>query len=79
VTVSGRNLGCAIAVFFGAKKSKAFTQGAGVKPCGSRSELRATAPAGHAGRSVPVEVTTWESYFTGTGDAPSSALFTYKG
>jgi hypothetical protein len=79
VTVRGRNLGCTLAVSFAAARSKTVSQGAGAKPCGSRTELKATSPAGRAGRSVPVKVTTWESYFTGTGDGPSSALFTYKG
>jgi hypothetical protein len=47
--------------------------------CGSTSELRAVSPPGKAGKSVPVTVTTWESYFTGTGDAPSQARFSYTG
>ena len=75
----GRNLGCALTVSFGSARSKTVTQGAGAKPCGSLTELKATSPAGRAGRSVPVKVSTWESYFTGTGDGPSGALFTYKG
>jgi len=79
VTVSGRNLGCTLTVSFGSARSKTVTQGAGAKPCGSLTELKATSPAGRAGRSVPVKVSTWESYFTGTGDGPSGALFTYKG
>jgi hypothetical protein len=77
VTVSGRNLGCALSVSFGAKRAKAIVPGTGPKPCGSRTELVATSPPGRAGHSVPVTVSTWETYFTGTGDAPSSATFTY--
>jgi hypothetical protein len=79
VTVSGHNLGCELSVSFGAARSKTVSPGAGAPPCGSRTELKATSPVSRAARSVPVKVTTWESYFTGTGDGPSSALFTYKG
>jgi hypothetical protein len=39
--------------------------------------VRAVSPPGTAGTKVPVTITTVESYFTGSGDAPSKALFTY--
>ena len=77
VTVSGRNLGCALSVSFGSKASKSITAGKGPRPCGSSTELKASSPKGRSGQSVPVTVQTWESYFTGGGDGPSSALFTY--
>ena len=34
-------------------------------------------PARRSRNKVPVTVTTVESYFTGSGDAPSNALFSY--
>jgi hypothetical protein len=39
--------------------------------------VTAVSPPGSPGRKVPVTVTTLESYFTGSGDAPTKALFTY--
>jgi Pro-kumamolisin, activation domain/IPT/TIG domain len=78
VKVIGRNLGCALSASFGAKRSKTILPGTGPKPCGSRTELIAMSPAGRAEHSVPVTLVTWESYFTGSGDAPSSASFTYE-
>jgi hypothetical protein len=36
-------------------------------------------PPGTAGTKVPVAVTTAESYFTGSGDGPTKALFAYTG
>jgi hypothetical protein len=77
VTVTGQNLGCALSVSFGAKASKSITAGKGPKPCGSPVELKAVSPTGKPNKSVPVTVETWQSYFTGGGDAPGSALFTY--
>jgi hypothetical protein len=79
VTIHGQNLGCPLAVAFGGKSAESFT---GVSPeltCGSTAKMRAVSPHGKAGKSVPVTVTTWESYFTNTGDAPSQARFTYSG
>ena len=75
VAIHGQNLGCPLAV-------RSATKGEVVRarPPGP-AEGR---PAGSSGiprrrrKSVPVTVTTWESYFTDTGDAPSTALFSYK-
>jgi hypothetical protein len=77
VKVTGRNLGCTLSVSFAGKRAKTISPGTGPAPCGSRTEVIATSPPGRASRSVPVTVRTWESYFTGSGDAPSSASFTY--
>jgi hypothetical protein len=45
--------------------------------CGSTTTVDATSPAGTAGTSVPVTVTTVESFFTGSGASKSTAKFTY--
>jgi hypothetical protein len=77
VKVSGQNLGCPLTVRFGGKRSKSVTEIPALLACGSTASLRAVSPHGKARKSVPVTVTTWESYFTSTGDAPSQARFTY--
>ena len=40
--------------------------------------MTAPSPPAGAGAKVTVTVTTLESYFTGGGEAPTKALFTYK-
>jgi hypothetical protein len=77
VTIHGQNLGCPLGVGFGGRAAQSFTEVPALLACGSSSEVRATSPAGTPGESVPVTVTTWESYFTQTRDAPSQARFTY--
>ena len=78
-TITGANLGCPIGVLFGSTPATAFRSVAtpGLD-CGSTEKLKATSPAGTSGSSVPVTVTTVESYFTGTGKSPTTATFTYK-
>jgi hypothetical protein len=78
VKIRGQNLGCPLAVAFGGKRAKSFAEVPALLACGSTVEVRAVSPAGKAGKSVPVTVTTWESYFTNTGDAPSQARFSYR-
>ncbi len=77
VAIHGENLGCRSRSRSGAE-AESFTP---VRHCS-----RAARPArwtrsrgGNAKTKVPVTVTTAESYFTGSGDAPSSALFAYTG
>jgi hypothetical protein len=77
VAVHGQNLGCPLAVAFGSKQAESFTPGQSLLACGSTTELKALSPPGEAGTKVPVTVMTAEGYFTGTGDAPSAARFTY--
>jgi len=77
VSVRGANLGCPLAVSFGGAQAQSFSGIEALTYCGSTSALQAVSPKGVAGTSVPVTVTTLESYFTGNGDAPSRALFTY--
>jgi hypothetical protein len=79
VTVHGQNLGCPLAVAFGPSEAESFSPEEALLACGSTTTLKATSPPGTAGTKVPVTVTTLESYFTGTGDAPSKALFSYTG
>ena len=73
----GQNLGCPLAVAFGSSEAAVFTPVQALLACGSTTAVDAVSPAGKAGTKVPVTVTTAESYFTGTGDAPTKALFTY--
>lgn len=77
VTVHGQNLGCPIAVAFGSNEAESFSPVGALLACGSTTAVEAVSPPGSAGSKVPVTVTTLESYFTGTGDAPSKARFTY--
>ena len=78
VTIGGRNLGCAIGVFFGKVKARSFARTAALLDCGSTITLTATSPKGKAGAKVPVSVETVESYFANAGHGTSSARFTYK-
>jgi hypothetical protein len=64
-------------VHFAGKPSKSVTEVPAQPACGSSAALQAVSPRGKAGKSVPVTVTTWESYFTNTGDAASQARFSY--
>ncbi len=79
VTVHGQNLGCPLAVAFGSTDAESFSPIETILACGSTTTLSAVSPPGIAGTKVPVTVTTVESYFTGSGDAPSTALFSYTG
>jgi Pro-kumamolisin, activation domain/IPT/TIG domain len=77
VLVRGENLGCPLAVAFGANTAASFTPAQALLACSATSELEVRSPPGEAGTKVPVTATTAESYFTGSGDAPTKALFTY--
>jgi hypothetical protein len=79
VVVHGANLGCPLAVSFGGSEAESFSPVEALLACGSTTAVDAVSPAGNAGTKVPVTVTTAESYFSSSGDAPTSALFTYKG
>lgn len=78
-TITGANLGCPVGVSFGSAAATTFksVKTAGLD-CGSTEKLKATSPGGTSGSSVPVTVTTVESYFTGSGQSPTTATFTYK-
>jgi hypothetical protein len=77
VVVHGQNLGCPLAVTFGTTQAELFTPVEALLACGSTTTVNATSPPGEPGSTVPVTVTTLESYFTGSGDAPSKAGFTF--
>jgi hypothetical protein len=79
VVIHGQNLGCAIGVQFGASPAQSFKPFETGLGCGSTTTLEAISPKGTAGTTVGVTVSTEESYFTGTGDAPNPAGFTYEG
>jgi Pro-kumamolisin, activation domain/IPT/TIG domain len=77
VVVHGQNLGCPLAVAFGEILAESFTPVQALLACGSTTAVDAVSPAGSPGGEVPVTVTTLESYFTSTGDAPSTARFRF--
>jgi Pro-kumamolisin, activation domain/IPT/TIG domain len=77
VTISGDNLGCALDVYFGNVQAKSITPVKAVLDCGSTTTLGATSPPGKKGTTVPVSVSTVESYFTGSGRGSTTARFTY--
>ena len=76
-TITGENLGCVLQVFFGNTQATKVSNLPTFTDCGSTVQIRATSPAGTAGKSVPVTAVTAESYFTGFGRSTSSAKFTY--
>jgi hypothetical protein len=81
VTIGGDNLDCPLYVFFGHTKAEPLSPSngaaAGGLGCTSTTTVEATSPPGRAGTSVPVSVTTIESYFTGAGRGMTTAKFTY--
>jgi len=77
VVISGQNLGCVTGVFFGNAQATSATNEQAILDCGSTSTVVATAPAGKAGKSVKVTVTTVESDLTGSGPSKSTATFKY--
>jgi Pro-kumamolisin, activation domain/Subtilase family/IPT/TIG domain len=77
VLVYGHNLGCPLALAFGGRQAESFSALQALLSCGSTTSVQAVSPPGQAGTEVPVTVTTAESYFTGSGDGPSDALFHY--
>jgi hypothetical protein len=79
VVIRGQNLGCPLAVTFGAKNAKSFSMVETLLACGSTTTLDTVAPAGKAGASVPVRVQTLESYFTGSEDVQPVAEYAYSG
>ncbi len=79
VLIHGQNLGCPLGVAFGSSQAESFSPIEALLACGSSTAVQAVSPPGQAGSTVPVTLTTAESYFTGGGDAPSSARFTYTG
>ena len=62
----------------GAVQAASFAPVQALLDCGSTTSVDATPPPGAAGTTVPVTVTTLESYFTGSGPSPTTASFTYK-
>lgn len=77
VTVSGANLGCPVAVFFGTAKAT-FSPVQALLDCNSTTMVHAVSPKGKAGTKVPVTVETAQSFYTGSGHGTTAAKFTYK-
>lgn len=80
VTISGSNLGCATAVYFGKTIAASFSNASAFLDCGSTTSITAMAPPGTAGTTVPITVDTVESEVTGAGPsaAVDTARFTYE-
>ncbi|HTZ93215.1 MAG TPA: protease pro-enzyme activation domain-containing protein [Streptosporangiaceae bacterium] len=78
VHIFGSNLGCVTGVFFGTTPAATFTNAQALLDCGSTHEVTVTAPAGTAGTTVPVTVTTVESELTGAGPSRTTASYTYS-
>ncbi|HTU77699.1 MAG TPA: protease pro-enzyme activation domain-containing protein [Solirubrobacteraceae bacterium] len=80
VAIHGQNLGCPLAVAFGENPAESFSSAPeSTLACPSATLLEAVSPPGAAGSKVTVHVTTLESLFTDSGDAPTTAGFTYTG
>jgi large repetitive protein len=77
VTITGQNLGCVTAVYFGKVLAATFSNAQALLDCGSTTRVTAKAPAGKAGTKVRVIVHTVESDLTGATPG-STAKFTYK-
>lgn len=77
-TVTGQNLGCPLAVFFGTAQAGSATPESAILDCGSTTALTAKSPPGTAGATVPVNVVTLGSYFSGS-NGTTKAAFTYSG
>ncbi len=78
VHIFGSNLGCVTGVFFGTTPAATFTNTQAILDCGSTHEVTVTVPAGTAGTTVPVTVTTIESELTGSGPSRTTASYTYN-
>jgi hypothetical protein len=80
VTISGTNLGCVTAVYFGTAPAKSFANAPQILDCGSTTTVVAFAPPGKAGRTVSITLETVESQATGYGRSQTvkAATFTYK-
>jgi large repetitive protein len=78
IHIFGANLGCVTGVFFGTTAAATFTNTQAILDCGSTQEVTVTVPAGTAGTTVPVTVTTVESELTGSGPSRTTASYTYN-
>ncbi len=77
VTVHGKNLGCPLSVAFGGAKGASFSIAESILACASTGTVGAVSPPEKSAVKVPVTVTTLASYFSGSGDVPGEAQFTY--
>jgi hypothetical protein len=79
VTITGENLGCAVAVYFGNVAVKKVANGSTPLDCGSTTKVVLAAPPGKKGKSVRVTLTTEESLLTGFGRTTDTLKFKYSG
>ena len=79
IRIFGVNLGCAVAVSFGRTQVRP-TPVPTITGCASTVKLKATVPAGTAGKQVAVRVETLESRTNGSGLSPKTdaARYLYK-
>jgi hypothetical protein len=76
-TITGRNLGCPLGVWFGRRPALRWRPGTAVLDCGANEFLRAAAPPGAPGSRVTVSVQTVESYFARHGRGSTVTRFRY--
>jgi hypothetical protein len=77
VTITGENLGCVTAVYFGIYVATKFSNAEALLDCGSTTEVTVAVPPGQTGDTVPVTLTTVESDATGFGASTGKVYFTY--
>ena len=77
VTITGENLGCVSAVFFGNAVASKVRNAEALLDCGSTTRVTVVAPPGKTGKSAHVTLTTLESEFTGYGRSKETVLFKY--
>jgi hypothetical protein len=77
VTITGENLGCVDAAFFGKGAASKVRNSEALLDCGSTTRVTVVTPPGTAGKSVHVSLTTLESEFTGYGRSKETVLFKY--
>lgn len=79
VTITGQNLGCATAVYFGKTLAESFTNAEALLDCGSSNAIEVLTPPGKPGTKDSITVDTIESEVTGYGATHkvAAATFTY--
>jgi hypothetical protein len=78
VTISGENLGCVTAVYFGNQGAEVVPKATAILDCSSPGSVSVTAPPGAAGSVVRIRVLTVESEYVRPGHEPTTATFTYE-
>jgi hypothetical protein len=78
VTITGENLGCVTAVYFGKQAAEIVTKANAILACTSPGSVTVASPPGAAGSVVRIRVVTVESDYVRPGPERSTATFTYE-